>query len=193
MTLPVTPPVSPMLAKLARELPVAEDMFYEPKWDGFRCIVFHDGDQVELGSRNEKPLTRYFPELIEPMRANSRIRASWTVRSSSPLRTVSTSTHSCNVSIRRRRGCECSLRPHPHRSWHSTRWSLPTATFAAEAFEERRQLLEDAMAGAEAPLFLTPRTTSTDVALDWFSRFEGAGLDGGWPSAPAIRIARVSA
>src|SRR5580692_1383320 len=68
MTLPVTPPVSPMLAKLAREMPVADDLFYEPKWDGFRCIVFRDGDEIELGSRNEKPLTRYFPELLEPMR-----------------------------------------------------------------------------------------------------------------------------
>ena len=62
------PPVAPMLAKLTRELPRAEGMFYEPKWDGFRCIVFRDGDEVELGSRNEKPLTRYFPELVEPLR-----------------------------------------------------------------------------------------------------------------------------
>ena len=65
MTLPVVPPVAPMLAKLARELPEGEGLFYEPKWDGFRCIVFRDGDDVVLGSRNEKPLTRYFPELVE--------------------------------------------------------------------------------------------------------------------------------
>ena len=70
MTLPVVPPVAPMLAKLARELPEGEGLFYEPKWDGFRCIVFRDGDDVELGSRNEKPLTRYFPELVEALRAN---------------------------------------------------------------------------------------------------------------------------
>jgi ATP-dependent DNA ligase len=68
MDLPVMPPVAPMLAKLARVLPEADDLVYEPKWDGFRCIVFRDGDEVELGSRNEKPLTRYFPELIEPLR-----------------------------------------------------------------------------------------------------------------------------
>ena len=82
MTLPVQPPVAPMLAKLTRELPRAEGMFYEPKWDGFRCIVFRDGDEVELGSRNEKPLTRYFPELVEaapaepprPVRARRRDR-----------------------------------------------------------------------------------------------------------------------
>ena len=63
------PPVAPMLAKLSRELPRAEGLFYEPKWDGFRCIVFRDGDDVELGSRNERPLTRYFPDLLEPIRA----------------------------------------------------------------------------------------------------------------------------
>src|SRR4030081_2999982 len=70
MTLPVNPPVKPMLAKLSRELPTEEGLFYEPKWDGFRCIVFREGDDVELGSRNEKPLTRYFPELVESLRAN---------------------------------------------------------------------------------------------------------------------------
>ena len=68
MKLPVKPPVSPMLAKLTRELPRDPDLYYEPKWDGFRCIVFRDGDEVELGSRNEKPLTRYFPELVESLR-----------------------------------------------------------------------------------------------------------------------------
>ena len=69
MTLVVRPPVSPMLAKLAREMPVGDQWSYEPKWDGFRCIVFRDGDEIELGSRNEKPLTRYFPDLIEPLLA----------------------------------------------------------------------------------------------------------------------------
>src|SRR5918911_3732269 len=62
------PPVAPMLAKLARELPAAGGMLYEPKWDGFRCIVFRDGDEVELGSRNERPLTRYFPEVVEAVK-----------------------------------------------------------------------------------------------------------------------------
>src|SRR3954469_22798099 len=64
MDLPVLPPVSPMLAKAATKLPTAEGFFYGPKWDGFRCIVFRDGDEVELGSRNERPLTRYFPEVV---------------------------------------------------------------------------------------------------------------------------------
>src|SRR5665213_4438240 len=68
MKLPVMPPVKPMLAKSQPAIPA--DMVYEPKWDGFRCIVFRDGDEIELGSRNEKPLTRYFPEVIEAVRAN---------------------------------------------------------------------------------------------------------------------------
>ena len=67
MDLPVLPPVSPMLAKLARELPMG-DFCYEPKWDGFRCIVFRDGDEIELGSRNERPLTRYFPDVVDAVR-----------------------------------------------------------------------------------------------------------------------------
>src|SRR5579864_7450957 len=69
MRLPVQPPLSPMLAKAAATLPPAGAVLYEPKWDGFRCIVFRDGDEVELGSRNERPLTRYFPELLEPIRS----------------------------------------------------------------------------------------------------------------------------
>src|SRR5579875_3374557 len=68
MTLPVRPPVSPMLAKLVRALPRTRGLFYEPKWDGFRCLAFCDDGIVELGSRNERPLTRYFPELLDPLR-----------------------------------------------------------------------------------------------------------------------------
>src|SRR5690606_62347 len=67
--LPVMPPVQPMLAKAVRELPDRDDVWFEPKWDGFRCVVFRDGDELELGSRNERPLTRYFPELFEPLKA----------------------------------------------------------------------------------------------------------------------------
>src|SRR5688572_11042563 len=73
MDLPVMPPVQPMLAKAVTEVPrpdaVPGGLTYEPKWDGFRCIVFRDGDEVELGSRNERPLTRYFPEVVEAVKA----------------------------------------------------------------------------------------------------------------------------
>src|SRR5919112_1309425 len=70
MDLPVQPPVKPMLAKAATKLPVGDGVYYEPKWDGFRCVVFRDGDEVELGSRNERPLTRYFPEVVAAVKAN---------------------------------------------------------------------------------------------------------------------------
>src|SRR5579883_3478137 len=72
MQLPVMPPVSPMLAKAVKGMPTPDSapagLVYEPKWDGFRCIVFRDGDDVELGSRNERPLTRYFPDIVEAVR-----------------------------------------------------------------------------------------------------------------------------
>src|SRR3954449_10131407 len=69
MDLPLLPPVKPMLAKASTTLPTGDGMYYEPKWDGFRCIVFRDGAEVELGSRNERPLTRYFPEVVTAVRA----------------------------------------------------------------------------------------------------------------------------
>ena len=72
MRLPVMPPVKPMLAKSVKEMPQPDDVaggvLYEPKWDGFRCIVFRDGDSVELGSRNERPLTRYFPDVVDAVK-----------------------------------------------------------------------------------------------------------------------------
>jgi ATP-dependent DNA ligase len=174
----VTAPVSPMLAKLARELPVEQDMFYEPKWDGFRCIVFRDGDSVELGSRNEKPLTRYFPELLEPM------------RSYLPDKCVLDG----EIVIASAGGLDFDAllqRVHPAESRVRLLAETTPASFVAfdvlglgdrdlrdEPFEERRRLLEEAMADSEPPLFVTPATRATEVAMDWFSRFEGAGLDG---------------
>src|SRR3954452_19833983 len=68
MRLPVLPPVKPMLAKAATKLPTGDGFYYEPKWDGFRCIVFRDGEEVELGSRNERPMTRYFPEVVDAVK-----------------------------------------------------------------------------------------------------------------------------
>ena len=70
MALPISPPLAPMLAKLSDDIPVGEGWLYEPKWDGFRCIVFRDGDTIELASRNERPFTRYFPELLAPLLAS---------------------------------------------------------------------------------------------------------------------------
>ena len=176
--LPVMPPVSPMLAKLARELPTTGELLYEPKWDGFRCVVFRDGDEVELGSRNERPLTRYFPELIAPLQR------------SLPPRTVVDG----EIVIATDAGLDFEAllqRIHPAQSRVAMLASSTPASFVAfdllalddrdlrgVAFGERRSLLERALGPALAPVHLTPATTDPAVANRWFSRFEGAGLDG---------------
>jgi len=178
MHLPVMPPVKPMLAKLARALPEPEGMLYEPKWDGFRCIVFRDGDEVELGSRNEKPLTRYFPELPPALRA------------SLPERCVLDG----EIVIAGDKGLEFEAllqRIHPAASRIQMLARTTPASFVAfdllalgdedlrpRPFAERRQALEQALAGARPPVHLTPSTDDRDVAAEWFDRFEGAGLDG---------------
>ena len=178
MQLPVMPPVKPMLAKLARALPEPEGMLYEPKWDGFRCIVFRDGDEVELGSRNEKPLTRYFPELPPALRA------------SLPERCVLDG----EIVIAGDNGLEFEAllqRIHPAASRIRMLARTTPASFVAfdllalgdedlrpRPFAERRPALEQALAGARPPVHLTPSTHDRDVAAEWFDRFEGAGLDG---------------
>jgi len=178
MDLPVMPPVKPMLAKLARELPEPEGLVYEPKWDGFRCIVFRDGDEVELGSRNEKPLTRYFPELPGPLRAGL------------PDRCVLDG----EIVIAGERGLDFEAllqRIHPAESRIKMLAGTTPASFVAfdllalgdedlrpAPFAERRAALVAALAGAAPPVHLTPATTDRSVAAQWFDRFEGAGLDG---------------
>jgi ATP-dependent DNA ligase len=175
--LPVMPPVSPMLAKLTRELPVG-DFLYEPKWDGFRCIVFRDGDEVELGSRNERPLTRYFPEVIDA------------IRESLPPRCVVDG----EVVVAGPGGLDFDAlqqRIHPAVSRVRLLATKTPASLVAfdllalgaddlrtVGFGERRAALVSALAGAAPPVHLTPATTDRDVAAGWFSRFEGAGLDG---------------
>ena len=178
MRLPINPPVAPMLAKLVREFPERDGLFYEPKWDGFRCIVFRDGDEIVLGSRNEKPLDRYFPELREALFANV------------PDRCVLDG----EIVIVGPSGLDfdaLSQRIHPAES-RVTLLSVTTpASFVAfdllalgdrdlteEPYAHRRTALEAALGEAKSPIHLTPATTDPDVARDWFSRFEGAGLDG---------------
>ena len=178
MDLPLQPPVAPMLAKLTRELPRADGMYYEPKWDGFRCIVFRDGDEVELGSRNEKPLTRYFPELIEPLQRDL------------PDRCVLDG----EIVIAGLSGLDfdaLSQRIHPAESRVKLLAGTTPASFVAfdilalgdrdlcdAPYAERRGLLEQTLRSARPPVHLTPATDDPEVAGDWFSRFEGAGLDG---------------
>ena len=105
MDLPVLPPVKPMLAKAATKLPIGDGCLYEPKWDGFRCIVFRDGDEVELGSRNERPLTRYFPEVVAAVEGATCRSGAWsTARSSSRAATGWTSRRCCSASTPPSRG-----------------------------------------------------------------------------------------
>ncbi len=178
MNLPVRPPVKPMLAKLSRELPTGDDLVYEPKWDGFRCIVFRDGDEVELGSRNERPLDRYFPELAEPLKARL------------PERCVLDG----EVVIATSRGLDFEAllqRIHPAASRVRKLAEETPASFVAfdllalgdddlrqRPFAERRARLEEILAATQPPVHVTPATDDPSVAREWFERFEGAGLDG---------------
>ncbi len=177
MQLPVMPPIAPMLAKLVSAIPTG-DLSYEPKWDGFRSIVFRDGDEVEIGSRNEKPMTRYFPEIVEAVRANL------------PERCVLDG--EIVVVVGDRLEFEVlQQRIHPAASRVKLLSEQTPASFVAfdllalddddytgRPFAERRAALERALADAEAPIHLTPATRDHGLAEQWFSQFEGAGLDG---------------
>jgi ATP-dependent DNA ligase len=178
MNLPVNPPVSPMLAKLVREMPAGPGLSYEPKWDGFRCIVFRDGDEVELGSRNERPLTRYFPEVVEALVQQL------------PRRCVLDG----EVVIAGPDGLDFEAllqRIHPADSRVRMLSEATPASFVAfdllglddrdyrsAPYEERRAALEAALSSVAPPVYVTPVTRDVAKAADWFDRFEGAGLDG---------------
>ena len=172
------PPVSPMLAKLVKDLPPAGGMLYEPKWDGFRCIVFRDGDEVVLGSRNERPLTRYFPELLDPLRAQL------------PDRCVLDG--EIVIATGSRLDFDALLqRIHPAESRVNMLARETPASFVAFDLlalgdddarpwpqRERRVHLESALSKVTPPVHLTPCTDDRDVAAEWLDAFEGAGLDG---------------
>ena len=182
MRLPVMPPVSPMLAKATGEIPGG--MFYEPKWDGFRSVVFRDGDDVEIGSRNERPMTRYFPEVAEAIRA------------SLPERCVVDG----EIVVPGEQGLDfwaLQQRLHPAASRVKALAGATPASFIAfdllalgdddytrRPFHERRAALEAALAGAAPPVHLTPITRDRELAARWFELFEGAGLDGLIAKAP---------
>ncbi len=175
MDLPVMPPVSPMLAKPAKKIPAG--MHYEGKWDGFRAIIFRDGDEVVIGSRNEKPLTRYFPEVVESVLAGL------------PDRCVVDG--EIVIAAAGRLDFDALLnRIHPADSRVQMLARETPAQFVAfdllaiddrglldESFETRRQLLIDRIPPAPA-IHVTPATLDDAVAALWFEQFEGAGLDG---------------
>ena len=168
-----------MLAKSVKDIPVGP-FAYEPKWDGFRSIVFRDGDEVEIGSRNERPMTRYFPEVVQAITANV------------PERCVLDGEIVVPDPSGRRLDFEAlQQRIHPAASRVRLLAGRTPALFVAfdllalgdrdlmgERFSERRRSLVDALAGARSPIHVTPATTDRDVAERWFHQFEGAGLDG---------------
>ncbi|WP_354643792.1 ATP-dependent DNA ligase [Kitasatospora camelliae] len=176
MELPVMPPLSPMLAKSVAEIPPG--MQYEAKWDGFRAIVFRDGEEVEIGSRTGKPLTRYFPELVAAFRAGL------------PERCV-VDGEVVIVHDGRLHFEELLERIHPAASRVRTLAERTPASFVAfdllalgdtaldgEPLTVRRAELVRALGGARPPVHVAPASTDVETARGWFSRFEGAGLDG---------------
>lgn len=178
MALPVPHPLDPMLCKAASALPAGEGWLYEPKWDGFRALVFRDGDELVIQSRDRKPLGRYFPELDGPLRAALPARA--VVDGEIVIATGGALDFEALL-----------LRIHPAASRIKLLAAQHPASFVAwdllavgdddltaRPQHERRARLEQALAGARPPVYLTPATGDLAVARDWFARFEGAGLDG---------------
>lgn len=179
MQLPIMPPVKPMLAKPVKKIPTGE-MSYEPKWDGFRSIIFRDGDDVEIGSRNEKPMTRYFPDLVEAVKENFPERCVI----DGEIVVVGPTGDRLDFEV-------LAQRIHPAASRVKMLSETTPAKFVAfdllalgdddyteRPFAVRREALEAALAPARAPIHLTRTTTDPDVAQEWFAQFEGAGLDG---------------
>jgi ATP-dependent DNA ligase len=167
-----------MLANRVSDLPPGEGFIFEPKWDGFRTLVFRDGDELFIQSRDEKPLDRYFPELIEPL------------KSQLPDRCVLDG----ELVIANDGGLDfeaLQLRLHPAASRVKLlAGEIPASivffdilcegdqNLCKAPFHERRAALERVLANVAPPLHLTPATRDRDTAADWFRRFEGAGLDG---------------
>jgi ATP-dependent DNA ligase len=178
MQLPVNPPVLPMLSKRIDALPDEGQWVFEPKWDGFRALIFRDGDEIFIQSRDGKSLNRYFPELLDPIRAQL------------PTRCVLDG----EIVIATNAGLDfeaLQLRIHPAASRvkllsQQTPASIVFFDLLCEddrdlrsvPFQSRRQELEKLLSAAVPPIHLTPATYESSMAADWFKRFEGAGLDG---------------
>jgi ATP-dependent DNA ligase len=178
MQLPVNPPILPMLSKRIDDLPESGDWIFEPKWDGFRTLIFRDGDEILLQSRDTKSLNRYFPELLPPLLAQL------------PARCVLDG----EIVIATNDGLDfeaLQLRIHPAASRVKLLEQQTPASIVffdllcvgdrdlrGAPFQSRRSELESLLASSKPPLHLTPATHESSVAKDWFRRFEGAGLDG---------------
>ncbi|HVF54196.1 MAG TPA: ATP-dependent DNA ligase [Actinomycetota bacterium] len=190
MKLPIAPPIAPMLAKLREEMPTGEGWLYEPKWDGFRAIVWRDGSEVSIQSRDTRPIDRYFPELVEPLCA------------ALPDRCVVDG----EIVVAGPEGLEFDallLRIHPAQSRVKMLAQQTPASFVAfdllaegadslmeTPFSERRTRLEGGLpdpdpegralesASGRSIVFLTPQTADPVTARNWFDQFENVGLDG---------------
>jgi ATP-dependent DNA ligase len=175
------PPVAPMLAKAVPAVPAPADvdggLLYEPKWDGFRSIVFRDHDEVEIGSRNEKPMTRYFPDVVEAVRAGLPERCVVDGEIVVPrdgrldFEALQNRIHPADSRVRK------LAAETPARFIAFDLLALDDQSLVETPFGERRALLEQVIPGTEN-VHLTPATDDDAVARDWFVRFEGAGLDG---------------
>jgi ATP-dependent DNA ligase len=178
MDLPINPPVKPMLAKPVADIPPGQ--IYEPKWDGFRSIIFRDGAEVEIGSRNEKPMTRYFPEVVEAVLANFPDRAVI----DGEVIVADTARNTLDFEA-------LQQRIHPAASRVKLLSEQTPASFVAfdllaigsedlteRPFAERRARLEEVLENAKPPVYVTPATHDLETARRWFAEFEGAGLDG---------------
>ncbi|MEW6268502.1 MAG: ATP-dependent DNA ligase [Thermodesulfobacteriota bacterium] len=178
MNLPVNPPVLPMLAKRVEALPDGAGFLYEPKWDGFRVLVFRDGDEVMLQSRDEKPLDRYFPELLAPLRAQLPERCVLdgevvvAVGEGLDFEALQQRIHPAASRV----GLLARETPASIVFWDLL--CVGDEDLRRVPFAERRARLERVLAKAQAPLHLTPLTSDLATAQSWFERFEGAGLDG---------------
>ena len=172
------PPVKPMLAKAVHEVPRAPGFAYEPKWDGFRCVVFRDGAELELGSRNDRPLTRYFPELVDlllgvlPARCVVDGEIVLVTDDGLDFDTLQNRLHPAASRVRK-------LAAETPASFVAfDLLALDDRDLTGEPFGERRRLLESVLGDPPTGFHLTPITRDPDVAQDWFTRFEGAGFDG---------------
>src|SRR6202047_2574258 len=170
MHLPVNPPVLPMLARKVGELPEDSAWIFEPKWDGFRALVFRDGDEILIQSRDEKSLNRYFPELLQPLR--SELPAGCVLDGEIVL------AKDCRLDFE-----ALQLRIHPAASRVKLlSQEIPASIvffdllceggrdLRGEPFQARRQILEALLSSAAPPVHLTPATHDSRVASDWFRR-----------------------
>ncbi|MEH1128977.1 ATP-dependent DNA ligase [Micromonospora sp. CPCC 206061] len=179
MELPIMPPVPPMLAKAVKDIPHGA-MSFEPKWDGFRSIMFRDGGEVEIGSRNERPMTRYFPEVVDAVLASLPDRCVI----DGEIILIGPSGDRLDFEMLQQRIHPAASRVRllsektPARFVAFDLLALGDTDWTGRPFAQRRAALEEALARVAPPIHLTPVTTDRSVAERWFHQFEGAGLDG---------------